>query len=160
MKLIVAVDERWGIGRDNKLLFHIKSDMEFFKNMTIGKTVVMGRKTFDSLPVKPLKSRKNIVLTRDENFSYDGVVTVNDMDMLLSEYGGDDVFVIGGGEVYKKLLPYCNEAYVTKIHSDGGADTYFPDLDNCKEWILNETSPIQNENGIDFRFCTYTKCEK
>ena len=112
MKIIAAVDEKWGIGKGMNLLFRISEDMEFFKEKTMGKTVVMGRKTLESFPnAKPLKNRKNVVLTTDKNFKCDGTEIVHGIKTIVEKYGGDDTFVIGGGEVYKQLLPY-SEKYV------------------------------------------------
>ena len=114
MKIIAAVDEKWGIGKGMNLLFRISEDMEFFKEKTMGKTVVMGRKTLESFPnAKPLKNRKNVVLTTDKNFKCDGTEIVHDIKTIIGKYGGDDTFVLGGGEVYRQLLPYCDSAYIT-----------------------------------------------
>ena len=125
MKIIAAVDEKWGIGKGMNLLFRISEDMEFFKEKTMGKTVVMGRKTLESFPnAKPLKNRKNVVLTTDKNFKCDGTEIVHDIKTIIGKYGGDDTFVIGGGEVYRQLLPYCDSAYITKVFSDGNADVF------------------------------------
>ena len=116
MKIIAAVDEKWGIGKGMNLLFRISEDMEFFKEKPMGKTVVMGRKTLESFPnAKPLKNRKNVVLTTDKNFKCDGTEVVHDIKTIVEKYGGDDTFVIGGGEVYRQLLPYCDSAYITKL---------------------------------------------
>ena len=118
MKIIAAVDEKWGIGKGMNLLFRISEDMEFFKEKTMGKPVVMGRKTLESFPnAKPLKNRKNVVLTTDKNFKCDGTEIVHGIKTIVEKYGGDDTFVIGGGEVYKQLLPYCDSAYITKVFS-------------------------------------------
>lgn len=156
MKLIAVVDEKWGIGKDNHLLFSLPLDMEFFKSKTIGKTVVMGRKTFKSFPNgKPLANRKNVVLTRNVDFNSDGVSVCNSVDEIMEKYNGEDVLVIGGGEIYKQLLPYCDTAYITKVFSDGSADTFIPNLDENADWKLTAKSKKYNENGIDFVFCTY-----
>lgn len=107
--------------------------MEFFKEKTMGKTVVMGRKTLESFPnAKPLKNRKNVVLTTDKNFKCDGTEIVHDIKTVIGKYGGDDTFVIGGGEVYRQLLPYCDSAYITKVFSDGNADVFIDDLDKMR----------------------------
>ena len=143
MKIIAAVDEKWGIGKGMNLLFRISEDMEFFKEKTMGKTVVMGRKTLESFPnAKPLKNRKNVVLTTDKK-------------TIIGKYGGDDTFVIGGGEVYRQLLPYCDSAYITKVFSDGNADVFIDNLDKNEVWELGNVSEKRVENGISFVFCTY-----
>ena len=159
MKLIVAVDERWGIGRDNGLLFAVPEDMTFFKVTTMGKVVVMGRRTLESLPnAAPLKNRINIVLTKDASKKIDGVVICNTIEQLrdaVSGYDSGDVFVIGGHSVYEQLLDYCDEAFVTKIYANGGADRFFPDLDSDENWILTETSETKTHNGLEYNFCRY-----
>lgn len=156
MKIIAAVDEKWGIGKGMNLLFRISEDMEFFKEKTMGKTVVMGRKTLESFPnAKPLKNRKNVVLTTDKNFKCDGTEIVHDIKTVIGKYGGDDTFVIGGGEVYRQLLPYCDSAYITKVFSDGNADVFIDDLDKNEVWELGNVSEKRVENSISFVFCTY-----
>jgi len=118
MKAIVNVDKNWGIGNDGDLLQFIPADMKFFKENTIGNVVVMGRTTFDSLPGKqPLKDRTNIVLTKNKSFQNDGVIVLNSVEEVLKEvtkYSEDEVYIIGGEMIYKQLLPYCKEAYITK----------------------------------------------
>lgn len=156
MKIIAAVDEKWGIGKGMNLLFRISEDMEFFKEKTMGKTVVMGRKTLESFPnAKPLKNRKNVVLTTDKNFKCDGTEVVHDIKTIVEKYGGDDTFVIGGGEVYRQLLPYCDSAYITKVFSDGNADVFIDNLDENEVWELGNVSEKHVKNGISFVFCTY-----
>ena len=148
MKIIAAVDEKWGIGKGMNLLFRISEDMEFFKEKTMGKTVVMGRKTLESFPnAKPLKNRKNVVLTTDKNFKCDGTEIVHDIKTIIGKYGGDDTFVIGGGEV--------DSAYITKVFSDGNADVFIDNLDKNEVWELGNVSEKRVENGISFVFCTY-----
>ena len=119
MNLIVAADKNWGIGKDNKLLVSIPSDMKFFRQETMGKVVVMGRKTLESFPNGlPLKNRTNVVLTSDKNYQVKDAVIVHSIDEVLEElkkYDDDEIYVIGGGKVYEELLPYCDVAHVTKI---------------------------------------------
>lgn len=157
MNLIVAVSENWGIGKNGDLLFHIKEDMKYFRQKTIGNTVVMGRKTLDSMPGGlPLKDRENIVLTRDLEFKRDGVIAVHSVDELMEKIKGmdKDVFVIGGGEIYSLLLPYCDKAYVTKVYADKEADTFFEDLEKCG-WI-REMGEIKGET-IKYSFDIYKR---
>ena len=110
MNLIVAADKNWGIGKDNKLLVSIPSDMKFFRQETMGKVVVMGRKTLESFPNGlPLKNRTNVVLTSDKNYQVKDAVIVHSIDEVLEElkkYDDDEIYVIGGGKVYEELLPY------------------------------------------------------
>ena len=119
MNLIVAADKNWGIGKDNKLLVSIPSDMKFFRQETMGKVVVMGRKTLESFPNGlPLKNRTNVVLTSDKNYQVKDAVIVHSIDEVLEElkkYDGDEIYVIGGGKVYEELLPSCDVAHVTTI---------------------------------------------
>jgi len=158
MKAIVAVDKNWGIGKDNDLLFSIPLDMAFFREQTRGKIVVMGSKTLKSFPnSQPLKNRINIVFHRG-NDAYDGAIVVKDLAELsevLKNYNLDDVFVIGGGSIYKLLLEYCSEALITKVEADGDATVFFPNLDENKDWVLTKTSKKQESNGYTFKFTTY-----
>lgn len=149
MYLIVAVDEDWGIGKNNDLLCHLPDDMKYFKKRTTGHTVIMGRKTLESFPGgNPLKNRTNIVLSSNEIDK--DVVLCHSVDEVLKKCD-DDAFVIGGGSIYKQFLPYCNVAYITKIHKDFDADTFFPVIDET-DWVLCEKSEVLNNNGIDFHF--------
>lgn len=129
MNLIVAVDKNWAIGLHNKLLVSIPADMKFFRETTMGKVVVMGRKTLESFPGgQPLKKRTNIVLTSDKNYKVKDAVVVNSVEALLEElrqYNDEDIYVIGGESIYRQLLPYCKVAHITKIDHAYEADTYF-----------------------------------
>lgn len=146
MKLIVNIDRNGGIGKDGKLLIHIPEDMERFKSLTMGKTIVMGRKTLESLPGgKPLKGRKNVVLTRNTDFHADGVTVCHNPDEI-----DDDAIVIGGGEIYALLLDRCDTAYITRTDINGNADTFMCELDD--EWVLTER---ETHNGYSFE--TYVK---
>lgn len=150
MKLIVNADRNWGIGKNGTLLLHIPQDMQRFKALTMGNTVVMGRKTLESLPGgKPLPGRKNVVLTRNKNYRADGVTICHSVDEVKAL--GGEVFVIGGGEIYALLMNECDTAYITRTDIDGGADTFMPPLSD--EWELLECE----EKGF-YRFETYRKC--
>ncbi len=161
MNLIVAVDENWGIGKDGDLLCRISADMKMFRQTTTGHTLVLGRKTLESFPnKKPLPNREHIVLTTNKTYDAQGVTLCNDLPQLftlLKAYESDDIFVIGGGSVYEQLLPYCNKAYITKIHAAFAADTFFPNLDNLPQWKRTEIGEIQEENGLRFAFDIYTR---
>ena len=157
MNLIVAVDGNWAIGNNGDLLCKNPIDMKFFKETTTGKVVIMGRKTLESCPKqKPLPNRTNIVLSR--NNEIDGCIVVNSIDELLikvKNYDDDDLFVIGGGQIYKELLPYCKKAYVTKMKNIFKADTYFPNLDELDSWeIVDKSEDLKYEN-IEFNFFIY-----
>lgn len=160
MIIIACADREWGIGRDSKLLFNIPEDMEFFKNATKGKTVVMGRKTFESLRIKPLPGRRNIVLTRSEIFSFEDTETVHSLTelfSLLENTPKNDVFVIGGSNVYRQLLKYCDTAYITKVFSYGKADSFIADFDKLSDWKTECASEIMDSNGIEFQFVKYVR---
>lgn len=159
MKAIVAVDLNWGIGYQGKLLERIPEDMKFFKGTTTGKVVVMGRETFESLPGKePLKDRVNIVLSKNESFTNDQVIICRSLAELFAEikkYPTDDLFVIGGESVYTQLLPYCSEAFVTKIEKKYTADKYFINLDQAQTWELTSMSGMNSSNDLKYRFLKY-----
>ena len=162
MKSIVAVDEKWGIGKNNGLLFDIKADMRHFVEHTRGKIVVMGSNTLLSLPGgMPLKNRVNIVLNpegSDADAEEKGYILVRSLDQLLAqaaEYEPDNVYVIGGAMMYRTLLPYCEEAVVTKVRADGGAQVFYENLDLLPEWELAEESAPVSDSGYTMTFCTY-----
>lgn len=162
MKSIVAVDEKWGIGRRNGLLFDIKADMRHFVQHTRGKTVVMGSNTLLSLPGgMPLKNRVNIVLNPEgdeRDAQTKGYILTRSVPELLkkvSEYPADDVYVVGGAMLYRTLLPYCAEAIVTKVRADGDAEVFYENLDKLPEWSLSEESEPVEDSGYTLTFCTY-----
>ncbi|MGN0251929.1 MAG: dihydrofolate reductase [Oliverpabstia sp.] len=161
MKVIVAVDANWGIGQNNKLLVSIPSDMKFFHQETEGKIVVMGRKTLESLPGGlPLRNRTNIVFSRNPDFQVKGAVVVHNLPELMQElkqYPDDQIYVIGGGQVYEMLLPYCSMAHVTKIDFPFEADTYFPNLDENDEWEITASSDEQTYFDLEFTFLRYER---
>ena len=159
MNCIASVDNNWGIGLNNQLLYHIPEDLHFFKKKTIGKTVIMGKNTLLSLPnQKPLKDRTNIVLNK--SISRDDLIVCRDLKSLLQEikgYSDEDIFVIGGEQIYRLLLPYCNKAYITKVNGEKIADSFFENLDLNKEWTLTYAKEKQVYKGIEYCFCEYQK---
>ncbi|NBH98133.1 dihydrofolate reductase [Anaerotruncus sp. 1XD22-93] len=161
MNLIVAVDENWAIGKDNKLLVSIPSDMKFFRETTTGKVVVMGRKTLESFPNGlPLKNRTNIVLTRNRDYQVKDAIVVHSVPELLvklDKYSSEDVYVIGGDSVYQELLPYCDVAHVTKINHVYAADSWFPNLDETGEWEITGESEEQTYFDLEYMFVRYEK---
>jgi len=160
MIIIACADREWGIGRGGDLLFNIPEDMEFFKTATRGKTVVMGRKTFDSLRIKPLPGRRNIVLTRSESFSFEGTETVHSLDelfSLLEKTPQNDVFVIGGSNVYRQLLKYCDTALITKVSAYGKADSFIVNFDKLSGWRKESASELKNRNGTEYQFVKYVR---
>ena len=153
---IVAADRNWGIGKDDALLMHLPEDMKFFREHTTGHPVIMGRKTLESFPGgRPLKNRKNIVITRRVDYAVEGAVVVPTIDAAIEQAGDEDAFVIGGGSVYRQLIDYCELAFVTKIDAEFEADTFFPNLDEDPRWELAEESEPLEHDGVRFRFTTY-----
>ena len=154
---IVHADKEWGIGKGNDMMFSLPADMKFFRTTTMGHTVVMGGNTLRSFPgQKPLKNRTNIVLSRGT--VRDDCVIVRDYDELKNEMKqreNEDIYVIGGGAIYKELLPYCHGALVTKVDAVGGAEVFFPNLDEHPDFVcVDEGTPI-DDNGYTIRFTTY-----
>ncbi len=158
MRQIVVVDKNWGIGKKNDLLFSLPADMKHFRETTSGKVVVMGSNTLLSFPGgKPLKNRINIVLWPGGARREDCVV-VQDLGELFAEikkYSPEDVFVVGGAMMYRTLLPYSEEAIVTKVDADGGAEVFFENLDQKENWECVMEGEPQETNGYTIRFCTY-----
>ena len=161
MNLIVAVDKNWAIGKENKLLVSIPQDMKFFRETTIGKVVVMGRKTLESFPNGlPLKNRTNIVLTHNANYDGKGAIVVHSMEELreeLAKYNSEDIYVIGGEQIYKALVDECDVAHITKIEFAYDADAYFPNLDEKPEWKITADSEEQTYFDLEFFFYKYEK---
>lgn len=162
MKTIFAVDNKWGLGKKNDLLFNLKADMRHFVEHTRGKVVVMGSNTLLSFPGgMPLKNRVNIVLNpngTDEDANTKGYVLVRSLDELfaaIKQYDQDNVYVVGGAMMYHTLLPYCETAYVTKVDADGGAEVFHDNLDELDNWHCTEQSDPIDDNGYTVRFCTY-----
>lgn len=164
MNLIVAVDKNWGIGKGNKLLVSIPSDMKFFRETTSGKVVVMGRKTLESFPNGlPLKNRTNIVLTKRPDYQVKDAIVLHTMEEVLKElkkYESDDIYIIGGESIYRQFLPYCNTAHVTKINHAYEADVYFPDLDAMDEWEITADSEEQTYFDLEYVFLKYERVVK
>ena len=158
MNLIVAVDKNWGIGKKNDLLFSLPADMKHFRETTAGKVVVMGSNTLLSFPGgKPLKNRTNIVLWPDGDDRDDCKIvhTLPDLFSEISKYSDEDVYVIGGAMLYKTLLPYCQEVIVTKVDADGGAEVFYENLDQLKDWSCDFVGESIETNGYWIRFCLY-----
>ena len=161
MNLIVAVDKKWGIGKDGGLLAHVPGDMKYFREMTTGKVVVMGRKTLESMPGrKGLPNRINYVLTTKEDYEADGCSVVHSEEELfdaISKYEPDEVFLIGGAALYNAYYNLCDKLYITKMDADLGADTFIVNIDEDPDYKVTSESEVHSENGIDYKFCTYTK---
>ena len=155
---IVAVDNDWGIGSNGDLLEHIPEDLKYFKQLTTDKVVVMGRKTWDSLPTKPLPNRCNIVITSTPHHSSEANFWSFETTKLFMEQNNLDFFVIGGGQIYKELLPLCDRVYATKIDNcHECVDTYFPNLDELDDWAPASCSPIYEYKDFTYQFWQYDR---
>ncbi|MFI3212161.1 MAG: dihydrofolate reductase [Eubacteriales bacterium] len=161
MNMIVAVDSNWAIGCKNDLLVRIPADHKFFREETMGKVVVLGRKTLETFPNGlPLKGRTNIILSTDLSYQVKDAVVVHSITELLEElkqYEPKDIYIIGGESIYRQMLPYCNVAHVTKIEHTYDADAYFPDLDKDDEWVVTGDSDEQVYFDIAYYFLRYEK---
>lgn len=158
MTIILAADCDWAIGKEGALLAHIPEDMKFFKETTAGSTVVMGRKTWESIGAKPLPGRTNCVISRSVK-QLDGAQVFGSIEEFLSfaEKAEGKVFVIGGGEIYRQLLPYCDEAFITRIYESFSGDVFFTDLEHDKDWEITETSPVMESECRNIRFFHYIR---
>ncbi|QAT43536.1 dihydrofolate reductase [Aminipila luticellarii] len=160
MKMIAAADNKWGIGKDNELLVHIPGDLKYFKEKTMGKVVVMGRKTLESLPgQRPLPGRTNIVLSSNKDYPAGCSVCHSKEELFkeLEKYDSDDIYVIGGAKVYADLFDDCDTYFITKILKTFPADRYFNNLDECKEVSLVWESDMQESNGLEYKFTEYRR---
>jgi dihydrofolate reductase len=157
VKLIVAMDQQRGIGKNNDLMWHLPADMKFFKETTSGQIVVMGRKNWDSIPerFRPLPGRENVVLTRNQDFSADGAKVFHSLEETLTHYQNDEriFFVIGGGEIYRMALELncLDEMYVTHVDATYGADTFFPSI-NEQDWIVEELFQFHQDEKNEASF--------
>lgn len=156
LTVIVAYDTNYGIGINNTLAWHVPEDLIRFKKITSGHTVIMGRKTFESIG-RPLPNRRNIVLTRQTGYHPDGVEVVHDLASALQLAGADDAFVIGGADIYAQALPLSATLLATEIHHVAHCDAFFPVPDK-NVWRETERSTQHSEkNGFDYSFVTYQK---
>lgn len=161
MKLIVAADKKWGIGKNGGLLANLPTDMAYFKEHTSGKVVIMGRKTLESLPGKKgLPGRTNYVLTSNKNYEAERCTVLNSEEELweaLKKHDSDDVFLIGGAAIYNNYYRFCDKLYVTRIDADLAADTFIKNFDEDKDYEILSESEAVTENGLTFRFTEYKK---
>ncbi|HHU48710.1 MAG: dihydrofolate reductase [Caldicoprobacterales bacterium] len=160
MNFIVAVDRDWNIGKDGALLQPISDDLKQFKAKTLNRVVVLGRKTLQTFPGgKPLAGRTNIILTRQKDFSAEDAIICHsfpELFKLLASYRDDDIFIIGGGEIYIKLIPFCKIGYVTKIHKSYPADTSIINLDKKNNWkLIREDGPHHFKEDIYYSYLEY-----
>lgn len=164
LSMIVATADNNIIGKDNDMPWHLPADLAYFKKMTLGKPIIMGRKTYESIG-RPLPGRRNIVISRDENYFADGVDTVTSVEQALALVDGSDgkgaveeIMVIGGGAIYKHCLPNADRLYVTHIKATIGGDTQFPSYDNdCWHKTGSELRLSDEKNAYDLDFCVYQR---
>ncbi len=153
ISLIVAISEDYGIGKDNDLLWKIPEDLKRFKKLTLGHCVIMGKRTWESLPKRPLPGRRNIVLTDIPGESIDGSITAYSVDDAINKSSDcEEVFIMGGGSVYRQFMPIADRLYITRIHRNAPADTWFPVISE-KEWEAAETEEF---NGDQDSIPTYS----
>lgn len=159
MKCIAAVDANWAIGNKGKLLVSIPNDQKMFRNETIGKVIVLGRKTIETFPNgMALPKRTNIVLSHDEKLAIkDAVVVHSDSELFeeLAKYNSDDIYIIGGQSVYERYVEYCDTAIITKINQEYEADAYFPNLDEADNWKMVAESEEQTYFSVEYTFREY-----
>lgn len=191
MNLIAAVDKNWGIGYGGELLFSIPGDKKYFRELTVGKVVIMGRKTFQSLPdAAPLPDRMNIVLTENadallsfinlasalnyysgyllgqtgadkndpEKSAKNNLTICNSLSAVagvIADYNTEDVFVIGGQDIYEQYIGQCETAYITKVDVELKADRYLPNIDKLPDWTLSSVSPLMKYRKYEYAFCKY-----
>ena len=159
ISIIVAVAENNAIGKDNKLLWHISNDLKRFRRITTGHTVVMGKKTYESLPGGPLPDRRNIVVSDNKNDKFNGCIMAYSIDDALNKCDdGKENFIIGGGTIYAQILKYATKLYITRVHKSFDADTFFPEL-NYDEWIEieRENYPLDEKNSFSYSFITFKR---
>ncbi len=160
LSIIVAIAQNGAIGKNNDLLWHLGSDLKRFKQLTTGHPVVMGRRTWDSLPKKPLPGRQNIVMTNNPDFEAEGATVVHSVNELFKALKGcdDEVFVMGGAAIYEALLPFTNRLYITRVYRDYEADVYFPTIDMSEFTLVNLGEPLyDDESGLDYAYEEYDR---
>ena len=158
MDIIVAVYDDWGIGKDGTQPVALTADRKFFRETTRGASVIVGRRTVEDFPGgKPLPGRENIVLT-SQNIKMEGFTVCHSPEEAIRHTeNAQRVFVIGGGSVYRQMLPYCQKAYITKVHCAVASDTWFPNLDDSPEWTQKAVLQSCEENGIPYEMCLYER---
>lgn len=157
MEAIVAVSENWGIGKDGDLLFRIRADLNRFRRLTEGRTVLMGRKTLESLPHRRgLPRRRNVVVSRRTGYAAENAEVYADLAAATAA-AGEDAVVIGGGSIYRALLDRCRIVHVTRVFACPPADTFFPDLDADPAWRAVWRSELMEEDGLKFQYITYMR---
>ena len=159
ISIIVAIAENYAIGLRNELLFHLSDDLKRFKKLTTGHTIIMGKRTFESLPNRPLPNRRNLVITDIPGELIPGCEMAYSIEDAIAKTEAEtENFVIGGGSIYRQFLPYADKLYVTWVHKTFEADTFFPKID-LSEWELFEKTdiPLQQETGFAYSYCKYKR---
>ena len=160
LSIIVAMAQNRAIGKDNDLLWHLGSDLKHFKQLTTGHPVVMGRRTWESLPKRPLPGRRNIVMTENHDYEAHGAEVVHGVAGLFKALKGcdDEVFVMGGASIYELLLPYTKRLYITRVYRDYEADVYFPIIDMSEFTLVKFGEPMYDEeSGLDYAYEEYDR---
>ncbi len=159
MQLIASIDDNWGIGRDGQLLFRIREDLRRFRRLTIGRTVILGRKTMSTFPqALPLPDRQHVILSRSPSFSVAGAQACRSPEEVfqaIANVPADDVFLIGGESVYRLFLPYCTAAHITRVVGDFSADAHLPNLDQLPTWRMIDAGQPMREGDFVYRWQTY-----
>ena len=158
MELIVAVYDDWGIGRDGTQPVALRADRKFFREMTRGAMVIVGRRTIADFPgQKPLPGRVNVALTRSSMKIPGFTVCHSPEEAAELAKTAEKAMVIGGGTIYRQMLPFCDRAIITKVHATPQSDTFFPNLDEHPDWELTEVVQSGTEDGIDYEMCIYMR---
>ncbi|MBT2630767.1 dihydrofolate reductase [Bacillus sp. ISL-101] len=159
ISLIVAMDQNRVIGKNNKLPWHLPADLQYFKKVTMGHPIVMGRKTFESIG-RVLPGRENVIVTRNQEFKAEGCVVLHDIAQIkmFADNHDEEVFVIGGAEIFKEILPFTDRLYITEIHETFEGDTFFPEIDE-NEWdeISSNPGEIDGKNRFAHDFIILQK---
>ena len=163
MKIIVATEKNWGIGKDNQLLVHLPGDLKFFKEQTTGKVIILGRKTLETFPGgRPLPNRVNVIVSGNPEFQKDGCIIASSVEDAVAksleaagDAGTDGIMVCGGASIYEQMLPLCDTCIITRMDQEFESDRFFPNLDQLPNWQIAEQSEIFEENGVTYQYIDY-----
>ncbi len=159
ISIIAAIAENNVIGNNNDLIWHISEDLKRFKKLTSGHTIIMGRKTYESLPFKPLPKRKNIVISRKDDLYFEGAIVVKNPEEALKECKDEDeIFICGGATIYNHFLNIADKMFLTKVHQEFEGDTFFPEIDYYEWELKSKSEKFKDEkSGLDYTFLNYFK---
>jgi dihydrofolate reductase len=161
ISIIVAVSDDLGIGKNNDLLWHLPEDMKRFKRLTTGNTIIMGRRTWESLPKRPLPNRKNVVITDIADEIFDGAVTAYSIDDAIAKSKGDnEIFIIGGGSIYRQFMPLADRLYITHVHKKTEADVFFPKISSRVWKVVGKEDYTPEDEGIPYTYVIYERRKK